>query len=155
MALLAVLAVGGGITVAATASQAGASSEFTLVSRDTNLEFVTAAGGTSTALPTSFVPGDRFVSRSDLRENGAPVGYVIGQCTATFNSQYLCEFIFALTNRGDLHTSALVRPGPPPGLPLVTDSIVDGGTFALRNAHGSAHAIRMPNNDTATTFAIG
>ncbi len=154
LALLAALAVGGGITVAVTASQAGASSEFTLVAHETNFVFVQAKG-------TSLIPslplalGDRILVRSDLTENGVAVGYAMEEYTQTFNGTTLSDSVFALTDRGDLHATALVRPGPGIGLPVVWDLIVDGGTFAFRNAHGSAHRVRLPNNDQAITFALG
>jgi hypothetical protein len=154
LALLAALAVGGGITVAVTASQAGASSEFTLVAHETNFVFLQAKG-------TSLIPslplalGDRILVRSDLTENGVAVGYAMEEYTQTFNGSTLSDSVFTLTDRGDLHATALVRRGPGIGLPVVWDLIVDGGTFAYRNAHGSAHRVRLPNNDQAITFALG
>jgi hypothetical protein len=74
--LLAALAVGGGITVAATASQARASSEFTLVAHETNFVFVQAKG-TSSIPSLRLALGDRILVRSDLTENGAAVGYAM------------------------------------------------------------------------------
>ena len=114
LALLAALAVGGGITVAVTASRAGASSEFTLGSHLTNLEFITAQAGPSTSIPASpMVPGDRVVTRDDLTQNGSPVGHLEAMCTVTFNNEFMCESIAALTNRGDLHASFLARASQP------------------------------------------
>jgi hypothetical protein len=154
LALLAALIVGGGITVAVTASQAGASSEFTLVAHETNFVFVQAKG-TSPIPSLPLALGDRILVRSDLTENGVPVGYAMEEYTQTFNGTTLSDSVFALTDRGDMHASALVRPGPGVGLPVVWDLSVDGGTFAYRNAHGSAHRVRLPNNDRAITFALG
>jgi hypothetical protein len=157
LALLAALVVGGGITVAVTASQAGASSEFTLGSHLTNLEFITAQAGPSTSFPTSpMVPGDRLITRDDLTQNGSPVGHLEAMCTVTFNNEFVCESIAALTNRGDLHASFLARASGPGVLafPTVYDLIVDGGTFAFRNAHGSAHVVAN-GGDATVTFAIG
>jgi hypothetical protein len=157
LALLAALAVGGGIAVGATASQAGASSEFTLGSHLTNLEFITAQAGPSTSFPTSpMVPGDRLVTRDDLTQNGSPVGHLENVCTLTFNNEFMCESIAALTNRGDLHASLLARASQPGvfGFPTVYDVIVDGGTFAFRNAHGSAHVVAN-GGDATITYLLG
>jgi hypothetical protein len=156
LALLAALIVGGGVIVVVTATQAGASSEFTLGSHLTNLEFITAQAGPSTSFPASpMVPGDRFVSRDDLTQNGSPVGHLEAMCTVTFNNEFMCESTFALTNRGDLHASFLLRSSQPSvfGLPKVYDLIVDGGTFAFHNAHGSAHIVAN-GVDATDTFAI-
>ena len=157
LALLAALAVGGGIAVGATASQAGASSEFTLASHLTNVEFITAQAGPSTSFPTSpMVPGDRLITRDDLTQNGSPVGHLEAMCTVTFNNELMCESIAALTNRGDLHGSFLARANQPilSGFPAVYDLIIDGGTFAFHNAHGSAHVVANGVNATVT-FALG
>ena len=70
----------------------------------------------------------------------------------------MCESIAALRNRGDLHATFLARASQPGvfGFPTVYDVIVDGGTFAFRNAHGSAHGFALPNPADATvTFALG
>ena len=159
VALMVAIVVGGGITVAVTASQAGASSEFTLASHLTNVEFITAQAGPSTSFPTSpMVPGDRLITRDDLTQNGTPVGHLVNLCTLTFNNEFMCEGPWALTNRGDLHTSFLARANQPSvlGFPKVYDLIVDGGTFAFRNAHGSAHGFSLPNPADATaTFELG
>jgi hypothetical protein len=126
-----------------------------LVSRDTNLEFVTAKG--PSLVPSgAFVPGDRLVERSDLMENGAVAGFENTVCTVTFNDNVMCDGIYALTNRGDLHVSTLSRGAAgAAGIPAVADLIVDGGTFGFHNAHGSAHVVRETNGDSFITFAVG
>jgi hypothetical protein len=158
-ALLVALVVGGGIVVGVTASQAGASSEFTLDSHVTNIEFITSQVGPSTSIPSSpMVPGDRVLTRGNLTQNGSPVGYLVAMCTLTFNNNFMCESTLALTNRGDIHVSILARASQPSvlGFPTVYDVIVDGGTFAFRNAHGSAHVVVSPNLlDATDTFALG
>ena len=157
LALVVALVVGGGIAVGVTASQAGASSEFTLASHLTNVEFITAQAGPSTSFPTSpMVPGDRLITRDDLTQNGSPVGHLEAMCTVTFNNEFVCESIAALTNRGDLHASFLARASGPGVLafPTVYDLIVDGGTFAFRNAHGSAHVVAN-GGDATVTFTLG
>jgi hypothetical protein len=104
------------------------------------------------------VPGDRLMTRDDLTQNGSPVGYLESLCTETFNYEFMCESTLALTNRGDLHISFLARANQHGvfGFPAVYDLIVDGGTFAFRNAHGSAHVVVSPNLvDSTVTFALG
>src|SRR5579864_1035246 len=128
LALMLTLVVGGGIAVIVSASQAGASSEFTLVAHETNVVFVTAKG-TSVIPSLPLALGDRILVRSDLTENGVAVGYAVEEYTQTFNGTTLGDSVFALTDRGDLHANALVRPGPGVGLPVVWDLSVDGGTF--------------------------
>jgi hypothetical protein len=137
-----------------TASRAGASSEFTAVGHDTNVEFVSAKGATLTPSGPA-EPGDRILVRQDLSENGTLVGYSNIACTVTFNDNALCEGILAFTNKGDLHVSALLRAGAgPTGPPGVFDAVVDGGTFAYRGAHGDGHVVVLPNRDQQTTFTL-
>jgi hypothetical protein len=147
--------VGIPVVVAVTASQAGASSEFTVVSHTTNVEFI-AARGVSLVPTLPFVPGDRLVERADLTQNGAAVGFENAACTVIFNDNVMCDEIWAFTNKGDMQLSTLVRGAAGPnGPPAVADLIVEGGTFAFHGAHGFAHAVRLPNNDQSTTFALG
>jgi hypothetical protein len=155
LASILALVVGGAVAVAVTASQAGASSEFSTVSHVTNVEFVTTAG--ASLVPTGrLAPGDRLVIRSDFAENGSAVGYANFLCTVTFNDNVMCDAIFALPHRGDLHATALIRGAAgPAGIPSTEDFIVDGGTFAFRNARGSAHVVVSSNGDETFTFAIG
>jgi hypothetical protein len=155
LALLAALVVGGGVTEAVTTSQAGASSEFTVVAHGTNAEFVTATGGS--LVPTGpLVPGDRLILRADLLQNGAVVGSTEVACTVMFNSDLLCDGMDTITNRGDLHVTTLLRGAVgPSGIPKVFDIVVDGGTFAFSNAHGSGHVVVEANGDEVTTYMLG
>ena len=144
----------GGVGVVATASQAGASSEFTVLNHKTNVEFVTATGA-SLVRPGAFVPGDRIVLRDDLSENGVLVGYSNSVCTVTFNDNVLCDLILAFANTGDIHATALLRGSVgPSGPPTVFDATVDGGTFAYHTAHGSAHVVTQANGDQLVTFSL-
>ena len=146
--------VGGGVLIAATASRAGASSEFTLVAHTTNVEFLTA-GGASPVPTGQLAPGDRILLRQDVSQNGTVVGYSNVVCTATFNDNALCDAIIAIRNRGDLHATGLLRGAVGPnGIPGVFDTAVNGGTFAYRNAHGDAHAVVLPNGDQMSTFIL-
>ena len=155
LVLVATVVIGGGFAVIATASQAGASSEFTVVAHGTNAEFVTATGA-SIAPTGPLVPGDRLILRADLLQNGAVVGDTEVECTVMFNSDLLCDGMDSITNRGDLHVTTLMRGAVgPSGLPKVFDIVVDGGTFAFHNAHGSGHVVVQPNGDEVTTYMLG
>jgi hypothetical protein len=155
LTLLLALVVGGGIAVGVTASQAEASSELTTVGHITNAEIVTATGG-SLAPSAPLVPGDRLLTRADLSQNGAVVGFSEGAGTVEFNGDLLFDGILAFTNRGDLHITGLLRGAfGPSGLPKMFDLTVDGGTFAFRNAHGSLHITVLPNGDEVGTYMLG
>jgi hypothetical protein len=155
VALLVALVVSSGVAVAVTATQAGASSESTVVGHITNTVFVTGKGA-SLSPSGPLIPGDRLVNRASLSQNGAVVGFSEVVCTVTFNDDLLCDGIDALTNRGDLHVSGLLRGAVgPSGIPKVFDLIVDGGTFTFHNAHGSAHVVVLPNGDEMTTTVLG
>jgi hypothetical protein len=147
--------VGGGALVGATASQAGASSEFTVLGHTTNTEFVTATGG-SLVPKGPLAPGDRILVRQDDSENGALVGYSNIACTVMFNDNALCDGIIAITNKGDLHVTGLLRGAAgPAGVPKAFDSVANGGTFAFRNAHGDIHTVVLANGDQLSTIALG
>ena len=155
VALMVALVVGGGAVVGVTASQAGASSQFTVVAHGTNAEFVTATGA-SVAPSGPLVPGDRLVLRADLLQNGTVVGSTEVICTVAFNGDLFCDGIDTINNRGDLHVTTLLRGAVGPGgIPKVFDIVVDGGTFAFQNAHGSGHVTVLPNGDESTTYTIG
>jgi hypothetical protein len=155
LALVSAVVVVGGIAVGVTASQAGASSEFTVVAHGTNAVFVTATGG-SLVPKGPLVPGDRLILRADLLQNGAVVGGAVVVCTVMFNSDLFCDGMDTITNRGDLHVTTLLRGAVgPSGIPKVFDLVVDGGTFAFSNAHGSGHVVVQANGDQVTTYALG
>jgi hypothetical protein len=72
LALLLAFVVGGGVLVVLTASQAGASSEFTLGSHLTNLEFVTAKRGCRPPTPhRRWSPATDWRSETTSRRTGA------------------------------------------------------------------------------------
>jgi hypothetical protein len=142
LAAVSVLAVAGGIIVA-TAQQAGASQEFSVIAHSTNFEVV-PAGGKATANPSqSFAPsiGDEFIIREDLIQNGVTIGYDNIICTDTF----------------DIHGTALIRDQFDPNTngPTVFDGSIDGGTFAYAHATGSVHLTSLPNGDTQDNFMLG
>jgi hypothetical protein len=158
LAVVSALLVAGGVIVAS-AQQAGASQEFTLTAQGTNFEFAHANEapiinpGPSTPVPES---GDRFLIREMLTENGTTVGYDNIVCTDTFNNNGLCDAVFALTGKGDIHATALVRDlfDVNSNGPTVFDASIDGGTFAYANATGSIHLTNLPDGNTQDEFQI-
>jgi hypothetical protein len=129
---------------------AGATFEFSFTTHQTNFEAV--IGGKATLNPTSPPgPGDSFVIRDDILQNGATVGFDNVICTATFNDNVLCNAVFAFNGKGDLTLAALIRGETSANSPQVFDVAVTGGTFAYRNAHGDAHAVNTSQTDTNWT----
>ncbi|GAC1598001.1 MAG: hypothetical protein NVS3B21_23120 [Acidimicrobiales bacterium] len=140
------------------ATQAGAGAEFTLTAHTTNIQIVTQRGSfvpsgpppSNAPLPA---PGDRFLLRDELSQGGAVVGFSNIVCTVTFNNNLLCDAIYALSGRGDIHLTALVRGGAL-NEPAVFDAVIDGGTFNFRGLHGDVHIVNLPNGDTQETFNL-
>jgi len=133
--LVAAVAVAAPALVILNSAQAGATTRFSFTEHLTNIEAV--INGQRTLTPMTLPgPGDTFLFRADLLQNGTVVGFSNNVCTETFNQNAICNTVFAFTNRGDLMGTALTR-----GVPTVYDEAITGGTFAYRNAHGDAHAV--------------
>jgi hypothetical protein len=133
-----------------TTSGAGATFEFSFTTHQTNFEAV--IGGQASLNPTGNLgPGDGFVLREDIIQNGATVGYDNVDCTVIFNDNTLCNAVFAFNNVGDLTLNGLLRGEVGPNSPTAFDVAVTGGTFAYRNAHGDAHAVTVNPTDTNWT----
>jgi hypothetical protein len=147
------LAVAGGAFIVA-APQAGAGQEFSLTGHQTNIQFV--SGGVSTAASPNgpAAPGDRIIIREDLMQGTVAVGWDNIVCTVTFNDNLQCDAMYAITNRGDIHLTALLRGGAGQTGPSVFDAVVDGGTFAYANAHGYDHIVNLPNGDSQNNFVL-
>lgn len=134
--LAAAVAVAAPAFVILNIAQAGASTRFSFTQHLTNVEAV--INGQRTLTPNTLPgPGDVFLFRSDLLQNGVVVGFSNDVCTETFNLNAMCNTVFAFTNKGDLVATTLTRGG----LPGVYDDAITGGTFAYHNAHGDAHAV--------------
>jgi hypothetical protein len=136
------------------APTAGAGSEFSLIGHQTNIQFVIGAVSSPTPPTGPFNPGDRVLIREDLSRDNAVVGWDNIDCTVTFNDNLLCTALYAINGKGDLHLTALLRGGASQQGTSVFDAIVDGGTFAYRNAHGDAHLTDLANGDTQVTFTL-
>ena len=133
--LVAAVAVAAPALVILNSAQAGATTRFSFTEHLTNIEAV--INGQRTLTPMTLPgPGDTFLFRADLLQNGTVVGFSNNVCTETFKQNAICNTVFAFTNRGDLMGTALTR-----GVPTVYDEAITGGTFAYRNAHGDAHAV--------------
>ena len=146
--LVAAVAVAAPAVVILNSTQAGANVAFSFTEHLTNVEAV--INGQRTLTPMTLPgPGDSFIFRGDLLQNGAVVGFTNNVCTEAFNQNAICNTVFAFTNKGDLVGTALIR-----GEPSVYDQAITGGTFAYRNAHGDTHAvIKGADVDWTVTFA--
>jgi hypothetical protein len=137
-----------GALLIATTSSAGANFKFSFTEHMTNAEFAIGASAPSVTPPRSALsPGDRIISRSDLLQGSTKIGFDNVVCTVTFNDNLLCDVVSSFTNKGDIHATALLRGGASANGTGAFDAVVDGGTFAYRNAHGDAHGVTLPNGD--------
>ena len=149
---IAALVLAGGTLVVATAGQAGAQVEMTLTATQTNFEYV-PAGGRPTANPSNnLIPtiGDEIIVRESLSQGSTVVGYDNVVCTDTFNDNALCDAVFAITGKGDIHGTALIRGDFGPNAPSVFDGSIDGGTFAYAHASGMVHVVNNSTNTGST-----
>jgi hypothetical protein len=149
--LAAAIAVAAPLLIIANAGQAGATWEFTFTDHQTNFQAI--IGGQSTLNPTSAPgPGDTFVIRDDIIQNGSTVGYDNVACTVTFNDNLLCNAVLAFNGKGDLTATALLRgDAGNVTLPYPFDVAITGGTFLYRNAHGDAHVVDTTQGDSTWT----
>jgi hypothetical protein len=155
--LSALLVVGG--VLMATAQQAGASQEFSVVAHQTNFEFVPVGGPATTTLgPTTPppTPGAEIIIRESLSQGTTVVGYDNVICTETFNNNALCDAVLVFDGKGDLHGTALIRDefDPNSNGPAVFDATIDGGTFAYSHATGMLHLVVQPNGDTQDNIIL-
>jgi hypothetical protein len=148
------LLLSGGVVVA-TAQQVGATNEFSVVGRDTNIEWLPAGGTPTLSQPASPSIGDKFILREDLLQDGTNIGFDNIICTDTFNNNALCEGVFAITGKGDIHATALIRNFFDfANEPASFDAAIDGGTFAYAHASGSIHFVPVNSTDSAETFVF-
>jgi hypothetical protein len=142
----------GGLLIATT-TPAGANVEFSVIQHNTNFEAAIGGAAASPNPPQKApAPGDRFIIRDDLLQGSTNIGYDNIVCTVTFNDNLLCDALFAIINKGDIHGTALLRGGAAANGPSVFDGAIDGGTFAYRNAHGDVHIVSLPNGDSQLNF---
>jgi hypothetical protein len=95
--LVAAVAVAAPAYVMVNSTQAGASVRFTFTQHLTNVEAVINGQRTLTPM-TVPSPGDSFLFRSDLIQNGVVVGFSNDVCTETFNLDAMCNTVFAFAN---------------------------------------------------------
>ena len=68
----------------------------------------------------------------------------------------LCQDIVILDGRGNVQASWSFRwPATGTGGPASFDGIIDGGTGAFADAHGTFHAQALPHGDLQITATIG
>jgi len=138
---------------------AGASVEMTLEGHLTNVQFATShgsflPGNDPSGSGSQPVPGDRIIIRDDMSQDGVAVGFVNIVCTVTFNDNTLCDGMYAIDGRGDIHFSALLRNNTSRPGPMVFDGVISGGTFNYRGSRGDIHFVNLPNGDTQATLNI-
>jgi hypothetical protein len=158
-ALTALVAVGGFIV--ATAQQAGAQQEMSLVATQTNFALVPAGSAVTINPPSSYTPntGDEFILRDTLTQGSTTVGFDTAMCTDTFNDNGFCSDVIAISGRGDIHLTALVRNVFNFSInngngPATFDASIDGGTFVYANATGYMHAVIVNGMVTDYTLFI-
>jgi hypothetical protein len=149
---VAALVLAGGTLVVATAGQAGAQVEMTLTATQTNFEYIPAGGQPTTNPSNNLVPstGDEIIVRESLTEGSTVVGYDNVVCTDTFNDNALCDAVFAISGKGDLHGTALIRGDFGANPPTVFDGSIDGGTFAYAHASGMVHIVNNSADNAST-----
>jgi hypothetical protein len=154
-ALVLSLAVGAGWS-AGSRTRTHAATEFTFVTHRTKLTFVTTAGGAVPFVTGPLSPGDRIVDSDDLLPGKTTIGSDNGVCTMTFAANVLCDFAVTLTDRGEVHASYTFQWPASAGSagPSAFDGVIDGGTLAFQDAHGSFHAVALPNGDYQFTATI-
>jgi hypothetical protein len=141
--------------IATAGPSAQAETALSFVTHQANLEFVTGSG--ASPFPTGpLAPGDRIIGRDDILRGRSVIGNDYEACTVTFGLNVLCEDMVSLTGRGDLHVSWTFQWPSAPGSPGPTawDGVVDGGTGAFSDAHGSFHAAALANGDISITADI-
>jgi hypothetical protein len=155
LAVLSAFVLMGGFFVV-TAQQAGAQQELSLVATQTNF-VVIPAGQAATANPSnSYIPntGDVIELRDTLTQGTTTVGFDNAVCTDTFNNNGLCTDVIAITGKGDIHLTALIRGVFSGVSPATFDATIDGGTFAYANASGDMHAVDVSPTETDYTLLI-
>ena len=155
MALVPGLAAGG-IWLAGNPSPTHAATQLSFTTHRTNIAFITAANGVVPYPTGPLSAGDRIVLSDDLLQGGTTVGSDYGVCTVTFDANAVCDVIATFTDQGQVHASYMLQwPSSADSAgPTAFDGIIDGGTLAFQDAHGSFHADALPNGDYRFTATI-
>ena len=153
--VLAAVALGGAAGVAAAQASAHTPGQLTFDLQRTALQFFTGTGPI-TGVPTGpLAPGDRIIGQDRILEDGVPAGHDDEVCTAGFARDVLCQDIAVFDGRGDVQASWSLRwPAAGTRGPVSYDGIIDGGTGAFADAHGTFHAQALPDGDLQITATI-
>jgi hypothetical protein len=154
-ALVLSLVAGGGL-LAGNRSRARAATQLSFTTHRTNISFITVADGVVPYPMGPLSAGDRIVLSDDLLQDGMTIGSDYGVCTLTFDATALCDVVATFTNQGQVHATYMLQwPSSADSAgPTAFDGIIDGGTLAFENAHGSFHADALPNGDYQFTATI-
>jgi hypothetical protein len=151
---LATIAVAGGAAGAAAAqASAHAPGRLTFVSQLTAIRFFTNSGPITGPPTKPLVPGDRIIGQDRILQNGKPAGHDNEVCTLSFRRDVLCQDIVVLNGQGDLQASWTLQ-WPASGVPSSFGGVIDGGTSQFAAAHGSFHAVTLPNGDMQITAVV-
>jgi hypothetical protein len=122
----------------------------------TALQFFSGTGPI-TGFPTGpLAPGDRIVGQDRLLQGGVPAGHDDEVCTVGFSRDVLCQAIVSFNGPGDVQASWSLRwPATGSQGPASFDGIIDGGTGAFADAHGTFHSRTLPDGDQQITATIG
>jgi hypothetical protein len=152
---LATIAVAGGTAGAAAAQASGHTpGQLTLISQLTAIRFFTNHGPITGPPTKPLVPGDRIIGQDRILQDGKPAGHDNEVCTVSFHRDVLCQDIVVINGQGDLQASwTLQWPATGRG-PSTFGGVIDGGTSHFAAAHGSFHAITLPNGDIRITAVI-
>ncbi len=133
-----------------------AATQLSFTTHRTSIAFITVANGVVPYPMGPLSAGDRIVLSDDFLQGGTTIGSDYGVCTVTFDATALCDVSATFTNQGQIHaTYTLQWPSSADSAgPAAFDGVIDGGTLAFANAHGSFHAEALPNGDYQFTATI-
>jgi hypothetical protein len=128
--------------------------KLTYVVHNTGIEYITAAGA-STTYPGSLQVGDRIYTRDDLLLGETKIGYDDELCTATFAGNDLCHVIAVLPGKGtvELNWLWIGRNNSTLG-PRHFSGVIDGGTGAFAHAHGQFNATALANGTLSVSVSL-
>ena len=154
--LTAAALAGAAATTAAAQASAHTTGPLTFDLQRTALQLFTSTGPI-TGFPTGpLAPGNRVIGQDRLLQGGVPVGHGDEVCTVGFARDVLCQDIAVFDGRGDVQVSWSFRwPATGTRGPASFDGIIDGGTGAFADAHGTFHARTLPDGDLQITANIG
>ena len=122
--------------------------------RNNGIEFVTAAGS-STSFPGRLITGDRIFARDSLLRAGTQIGYDNEVCTVTFDGNDLCHVAAVIKGKGSIQITWLwVGRNLSQNGPARFAGVIEGGTGAYAKATGQFTASALPNGELQINASI-